>query len=174
MLEGLRPRDLRETVLLVIGVSTPIAVLAVNFSAYVMRHLGEIRTGVAVAALISGLLLNGLTAYGLRVFAVRAIPHLYAEYRTLLIILAAAIVVAASVIGAYLTYVGLRDPTRLPDRTAVLVSFWVLVTPFVLTYAGRRFAGQRRSPPPLDREAPEGAGTAGERLQRRRLRRSRG
>jgi len=58
----LRSRRFREIVFLAIGISTPVGILAVNASAFVMRHLTEFRVGLAVCALVSGLSLNGLAA----------------------------------------------------------------------------------------------------------------
>ena len=60
-----RSRRVRESVLLTLGVITPIGILAVNFSAFVMAHLAQFRMGIAALALLSGLVLNGLTAWWL-------------------------------------------------------------------------------------------------------------
>jgi len=54
------PRRAQELVILVVGVFTPLGVLAVNGSAFLMRHLPETRLVLAFAALLSGLLLNSL------------------------------------------------------------------------------------------------------------------
>ena len=74
-------RRLRESVLLTLGVITPIGILAVNFSAFVMVHLPECRIGIAALALLSGLVLNGLTAWWLLRLASRSAAPLFAEYR---------------------------------------------------------------------------------------------
>ena len=55
MLRGARIRDVT---LVVVGVVTPVGILAVNASAFVMQHLAEFRLFLAVAALVSGVLLN--------------------------------------------------------------------------------------------------------------------
>ena len=149
----MRPRNGRELTLLVIGVFTPVAVLAVNFSAFVMQHLGQVRVLVAIAALISGLLLNGLTAWGaLRVLS-RATAHLYAEYRYWLIGMGVLYVLAWSAITSYWTYVSMQDPRRLPDRTGIIASLAALVLPFALTYAARRVSESRGRPAKAGRRA---------------------
>jgi len=56
------PRRAQEVIILVIGVFTPLGVLAVNGSAFLMRHLPETRLILAFGALLSGLLLNSLAA----------------------------------------------------------------------------------------------------------------
>ncbi|HKF74544.1 MAG TPA: hypothetical protein VKF59_00240, partial [Candidatus Dormibacteraeota bacterium] len=55
----------REIVFVVVGASTPVGILAVNASAFVMQHLGGFRIAIALCALVSGLSLNGLTAWAL-------------------------------------------------------------------------------------------------------------
>src|SRR2546423_8969500 len=81
----LRSRRLREFALLALGVITPVGILAVNASAFVMVHLEAFRTGIAACALISGLVLNGLTGWWLLRMASRNAPPLYREYRMWLI-----------------------------------------------------------------------------------------
>src|ERR1700738_5445569 len=48
--------------LLAAGIITPVGILIVNAAAFVMRNLQQFRIGIAVCALISSLVLNGLTA----------------------------------------------------------------------------------------------------------------
>src|ERR1700694_4114368 len=137
----LSSRRLREFVLLTLGVITPIGILAVNASAFVMTHLQAFRFGIAGCALLSGLVLNGLTAWWLLRLASRTAPPLYREYRWWAIGVAVAIVLLTAGGGGYLTYLGLRDPRRLPDSLSVVVATFMLVLPFAVTLAGRRMAG---------------------------------
>jgi hypothetical protein len=131
----------REAVLLTLGVLTPIGILAVNGSAFVMGHLAQFRVGIAACALVSGLVLNGLTAWWLLRLASRTAPPLYREYRWWAIGVAVTIVLLTAAGGGYLTYLGLRDPRRLPDSLSVIVATFMLVLPFAVTVAGRRMAG---------------------------------
>src|SRR6267142_1207539 len=136
-----RSRRLREIVLLSLGVITPIGILAVNASAFVMRHLTEFRVGIAACALISGLVLNGLTAWWLLRLASRYAPPLFREYRMWAIGAAVVIVLVTAVGGGYLTYLGLNDPRRLPDALSVIVATFMLVLPLAVSVAARRIAG---------------------------------
>src|SRR5712671_1970885 len=77
----LSSRRLREFVLLTLGVITPIGILAVNASAFVMSHLDAFRIVIAGCALLSGLVLNGLTAWWLLRLASLHAPPLFREYR---------------------------------------------------------------------------------------------
>ena len=166
----LRSRRLREIVLLTLGVITPVGILAVNASAFVMTHLDQFRIGIAACALVSGLVLNGLTAWWLLRLASRTAPPLYREYRWWAIGVAVLIVLLTAGGGGYLTYLGLRDPKRLPDSLSVVVATFMIVLPFAVTLAGRRMAGlggiipvdepagKEKSPPPK-RGAPFGRRT---------------
>jgi hypothetical protein len=129
--------------LLVIGIITPIGILVVNAAAFIMRNLAQFRIGIAVCALISSLVLNGLTAsWLLRLAARRAIP-LYVEHRDWATVIATIIVVGTSVGGAIFTYIGMSNPNRLPDALAVLTALLALLVPLGITYASRAFANTR-------------------------------
>jgi hypothetical protein len=128
----------REIVFLVVGASTPIGILAVNASAYVMQHLDGFRVGIAVCALVSGLSLNGLTAWALLNRAQRYAPRLIAEYRVWLLAAGLVFVIAFSALGAYWTYQSMQDPRRLPNPYAVLTAVWLLFLPVLMTFVARR------------------------------------
>jgi len=134
-------RRLREIVLLTLGVITPVGILAVNASAFVMVNLTQFRIGIAGCALVSGLVLNGLTAWWLLRLASRTAPPLYREYRWYAMGVAVLIVLLTAAGGGYLTYLGLRDPRRLPDVLSVVVATFMLTLPFAVTFAARRMAG---------------------------------
>jgi hypothetical protein len=122
-------------------VITPIGILAVNASAFVMLHLVQFRIGIAACALISGLVLNGLTAWWMLRLASRNAPPLYREYRWWAMGAAVVIVLLTAAGGGYLTYLGLNDPKRLPDPLSVIVATFMLALPFAVSLAARRLAG---------------------------------
>ena len=131
-------RRWRDLVLVVIGVITPIGVLAVNASAFIMHHLDQFRMMIAICALLSGLILNGLAAYWALGLARRRAAPLFTEYRNWAIGMAVIAVGASACVGAYLTYVGLNDPRHLPNPVSVLGALFALGVPFGLTYVQRR------------------------------------
>ena len=106
-----------------------------------MVHLPAFRVGIAACALVSGLILNGLTAWWLLRLASKTAPPLYREYRIWLIGAAVVIVVVTAGGGGYLTYLGLGDPRRLPDLLSVVVASIALLLPFAVSLAARRWAG---------------------------------
>jgi len=134
-------RRLRELVLLSLGVITPLGILAVNASAFVMVHLTYFRMGIAGCALLSGLVLNGLTAWWLLRLMSRTAPPLYREYRYWAVGAAVLIVLLTAAGGGYLTFLGLKDPQRLPDPLSVIVATFMLALPFAVSLAARRIAG---------------------------------
>src|ERR1700693_3476410 len=136
-----RSRRLRESVLLALGVITPLRILAVNASAFVMAHLAEFRIGIAALALLSGLVLNGLTAWWLLRLASRRAAPLFREYRMWEIGAAVLIVALTAAGGGYLTYLGMRDPKRLPDTLSMVVASFMLLLPLAVSFAARRMAG---------------------------------
>jgi hypothetical protein len=138
---GVVSRRIREFILLTLGVVTPVGILAVNVAAFVMANLPAFRLVIACCALVSGLVLNGLTAWWLLRLASRNANPLYREYRTWAIGIAVLIVVLTAAGGGYLTYLGMRDPTHLPDSLSMIVASFMLLLPLAVTYAGRRMAG---------------------------------
>jgi hypothetical protein len=156
-------RRVQDLIFLVVGVTTPIGILAVNASAFIMLHLQEFRLGIAICALASGLSLNALGAYAALARAYAYAPRLYTEYRYWLVGIATVVVVAWSVVGAWLTYISMQNPKHLPNLVAVLTALWLLFLPFAVTFISRRFKlldhepGLFRGAPHEDR-GPDGAG----------------
>ncbi len=138
---GVMSRRVREIVLLSLGVITPVGILAVTISAFVMGHLPALRLIIAGCALVSGLVLNGLTAWWVLRLASRNANPLYREYRTWAIGAAVIIVALTAGGGGYLTYLGMRDPTHLPDSLSIVVATFMLVLPLAVAFASRRIAG---------------------------------
>jgi hypothetical protein len=129
---------MREAVFLVIGLSTPLGILAVNGSAFIMDHLEQFRVAIGVCALASGLSLNGLGAWAALSRGRRFAPDLYAEYRYWLVSVAVLFVIAWSVLGAYLTYESMKDRHQLPNLYAVLTALWLIFLPVAITFISRR------------------------------------
>ena len=132
-----------RVVLLAIGIVTPIGILVVNAAAFVMRNLAQFRIGIAVCALISSLVLNGLTAsWLLRLARRRAIP-IYMEHADWATILATIVVIGSSIGAAIFTYIGMSNPSHLPDGLAVITALLALLVPLAITYFSRMFANSR-------------------------------
>ena len=126
--------------LVVIGIITPIGILVVNGAAFVMRNLEQFRVGIAVCALISSLVLNGLTASWLLRLAGRRSIALYVRHQEWATIIATIVVLATSIGAAIFTYIGMSNPSHLPDTLAVVTSLLALLVPLGITYFTRLFA----------------------------------
>ncbi len=126
-----------------IGVITPVGILVVNASAFVMRHLAQFRLGIAACALISSLVLNGLTAAWLLRLARRRSVPLYLAHPDWAAVLAVLLVAGTSAGAAVLTYIGMQDPIRLPDRIAVITALLALAIPLAFAYVASRVTHTR-------------------------------
>jgi hypothetical protein len=132
-----RLRANRATVLLAIGIVTPLGILMVNLAAFVMAHLVQFRLVIAACALISSLVLNTLAVTWLTGIARRRSYKFYVEYPELVRAVAAVAVVGGAALAAYFTYLGLRDPRHLPNGLAILASLLALLIPFGVAFLGR-------------------------------------
>lgn len=132
--------------LVAIGVVTPIGILVVNAAAFVMRNLVQFRIAIAACALISSLVLNGLTASWLLRLAGKKSLSIYMQHRDWATILATIVVIASSIGAAIFTYIGMSNPSHLPDGLAVLTSLLALFVPLAITWFSRMVAnnGDRR------------------------------
>jgi len=135
----------RKIAMLVAGLATPVGILVVNVSAFVMKNLVEFRLGIAVCALVSSLLLNGLTALWVLGQLERSTTHLYLEYRRWMIVLAAVVVLVTSGLAPILTYQGMRDPRHLPDALSLWWAIGALALPFVAAVVVQTLSTRSRS-----------------------------
>jgi D-alanyl-lipoteichoic acid acyltransferase DltB (MBOAT superfamily) len=129
--------------LLLVGIITPVGILVVNAAAFVMRNLEQFRIGIAVCALISSLVLNGLTASWLLRLAGRRQIAVYMRHQEWAGVIATTVVVATSIGAAIFTYIGMGNPSHLPDILSVLTALAALLVPIGITYFSRIFANSR-------------------------------
>ena len=130
-------------VLLAIGIITPVGILVVNAAAFVMRNLQQFRIGIAICALISSLVLNGLTASWLLRLAGRRSISIYVQHQEWAGVIATTVVLATSIGAAIFTYIGMGNPSHLPDTLSVITALAALLVPIGITYFSRLFANSR-------------------------------
>ncbi|MHB1499999.1 MAG: hypothetical protein ACYCYK_02330 [Candidatus Dormibacteria bacterium] len=139
------PEDWRSCILPVIGLATPIGLLAVNFSAWVISQLGAFRWGVAVSALISALILNSLMAINVYRYVRSRWPDFWVsrvEHENLVLVAAIVIVIIIAALSAVFSYVGMANPKALPNGIAVLTGFVGVVIPLALIIGLNRRRGR--------------------------------
>lgn len=129
------PHDWRSCALPVIGLATPIGLLVVNFSAWVISQLSAFRWGVAVSAVISALILNSLSGINVYRYIRNRWPDFIIsrpENENWVLIVAIVLVVVIAALSAIFSYVGMANPRQLPDGIAVLTGFLGVVIPMGL------------------------------------------
>jgi hypothetical protein len=129
------PQDWRSCILPVIGLATPVGLLVVNFSAWVISQLGAFRWGVAVSALVSALILNSLTGLSVYRYVRNRWPDFVVsrqENETWVLVAAIVIILAVAVLSALFSYVGMANPKQLPNGIAVVTGFLGVVIPLAL------------------------------------------
>ncbi|MFZ0214658.1 MAG: hypothetical protein WAM30_01830 [Candidatus Dormiibacterota bacterium] len=123
--------------IIVVGLISPLGVLAVNGAAFLMQHLSTFRLTIAVMSAVGCLVLNTLVARQALRFARQNAPAIYREYLRWIVVLAILAVLLSAAVSTYLTYEGMANPRHLPSLLAVLGSFVALAMPFALTYGER-------------------------------------
>ncbi|MGH7641255.1 MAG: hypothetical protein ACREN7_00925 [Candidatus Dormibacteria bacterium] len=130
------PEDWRSCILPAIGLVTPVGLLVVNFSAWVISQLDAWRWGVAVSAFISALILNSLTAVNIYRYIRNRWPHwpiCRQENSNWVLAGAIFIILVTAFFASLFSYVGMANPKRLPDGIAVLTGFLGLIVPLGLS-----------------------------------------
>ncbi len=139
------PQDWRACILPAIGLATPIGLLVVNFSAWVISQLAAFRLGVAISAFISACILNGIAAVNVYRYVRSRWPDLVVslpENFRWVVLAATAVVLITAVLAALFSYVGMEKPKDLPNGIAVITAFLGLVVPLGLsTILNRRQRG---------------------------------
>ena len=143
-------RSRRNSLLLAaLAVITPIGLLVVNAAAYIMVHLAEFRLAITFCAVVSTLVLNGLTAWlAYRIGAERWPDFWPVERRHRRIVLPILLLVlcAIAALAGWLTYRGLSDPRRLPNLQSFLAGVIGLAVPIFLGLSfGRSPRARRRT-----------------------------
>ncbi|MGI8608069.1 MAG: hypothetical protein ACR2MY_02390 [Candidatus Dormibacteria bacterium] len=135
---GMR-RSTRARLLAVVAVITPAGLVSVNVAAYVMANLAAFRLGITVSAVVSTIVLNGITAVaGYRLLETRFKDHgwlgwiFQPRHVVSNAVCGGFLLVVAATIGGQLTYKGLSDPRRLPNLSTFLAGLLGLAVPLVL------------------------------------------
>jgi hypothetical protein len=124
----------RGLLLAILAVITPAGLVIVNIAAYVMQNLAVFRVGITVSAVVSTVVLNGLTAVtAYRLGLSRWPDHwFFVEHRRngLLAVFVFGLILGATLAGT-LTYQGLSDPTKLPNVSTFVAGLIGLAVPLL-------------------------------------------
>ncbi|HVC23748.1 MAG TPA: hypothetical protein VNH82_10045 [Candidatus Dormibacteraeota bacterium] len=130
------PEDWRTCILPVIGLATPVGLLVVNFSAWVISQLGAFRWGVAVSAFISALILNSLSAVNVYRYVRNRWPNFVIsrpENGNWVLIGAITVILITAFLSSLFSYVGMANPRHLPNGIAVITGFLGVIIPLGLS-----------------------------------------
>src|SRR5215471_1041463 len=114
---GLLP-FLKRWTIPIIGALTPVGLIAVNISVFVVKNLASFRWGISILAFVSGLLLNSWAALNIyRTFQRRRPDHSLVSERNQELVLVGGmlIVIVAAFLTALFCYLGLSSEAQLPN-----------------------------------------------------------
>lgn len=152
---GLAP-FLKRWTIPIIGALTPLGLIAVNISVFVVKNLAEFRWGITILAFVSGLLLNSWAALNIyRTFQRRRPDHALVSDRNQELVLVGGmlIVIVAAFLTALFCYLGLSSEANLPNGLTFITGVGAFLVPIALQAIFRRTV--RR---PRDRDVPASVG----------------
>ncbi|MFN2465501.1 MAG: hypothetical protein ABR598_04460 [Candidatus Dormibacteria bacterium] len=135
---GMR-RSTRARLLALLAVITPAGLVLVNIAAYVMANLAAFRVAITVSAVVSTVVLNGITAVaayrsaGARLTGARWVGWVFQpRHQRSNAICGFFLLVVAAAISGELTYRGLSDPRKIPNLQTFLAGLLGLAVPLVV------------------------------------------
>ncbi|MHB8509333.1 MAG: hypothetical protein ACYDGR_11895 [Candidatus Dormibacteria bacterium] len=136
----------KGVLLATLALLTPAGLVLVNLAAYVMAHLAAFRVAITVSAVVSTIVLNGLTIDLLYRGGGSRWPSRYPfrpEDRRQVVAVAGALILIGAGLAGVLTYRGLADPRRLPNLQTFLAGLVGLVTPLAVAILFREEVNPR-------------------------------
>jgi hypothetical protein len=132
----------------IIGAITPLALIVVNISVFIVKNLSEFRWTIAILAFVSGLMLNswaGLNIY--RMLQQRAPDHSLVHERNQEVVLVAGmlVVIIAAFVTALFCYLGLSSYNNLPNGLTFVTGVLAAAVPILLRAAFHRGVPRGRS-----------------------------
>jgi hypothetical protein len=139
-----RPGRLRRWAIPALGAVTPVALIVVNVSVFIVKHLAAFRWSIAILAFVSGMMLNswiGLKIY--RLFQKRYREHaLVSEVNQDVVLIAGmAVIIAVSFVTALFCYLGLANEASLPNAMTFLTGVFAIAVPFAFQFIFQRALG---------------------------------
>jgi hypothetical protein len=119
----------------IIGSVTPIGLIVVNISVFIVKHLSEFRWSIAILAFVSSLMLNswaGLNIY--RAVQRRRPDHALVHERNqeFVLIGGMALITAAAFLTALFCFLGLSSEKDLPNGVTFITGVVAIAVPIVL------------------------------------------
>jgi hypothetical protein len=124
----------------IIGALTPISLIVVNISAFVIEHLTQFRWTISILAFVSGLMLNSWAALNIyRMLQQRRPDHAIVNERNqeIVLVIGMSVVIIAAFLTALFCYLGL-DGKNLPNGLTFFTGFFAAAIPILLRAAFHR------------------------------------
>ncbi len=118
----------------VIGAVTPVGLIVVNISVFIVKHLAEFRWTIAVLAFVSSLMLNswaGLNIY--RLVQRRRPEHALVHERNQEVVLVGGmgVIIIIAFLTALFCYLGLSSEANLPNGVTFVTGAVAILLPFL-------------------------------------------
>lgn len=139
---------LRRWTIPAIGALTPLGLIAVNISAFIVQHLAAFRLGISVLAFVSSVMLNSWTALKIYRVASRRFPRyglLQEHNQELVLVVGMALIVAISFVEALFCYNGLGNERDLPNSATFILGVVAIAIPILLQGLFGRLLGHKGS-----------------------------
>ena len=125
----------------IVGALTPVGLIVVNISVFIVKHLSEFRWTIAILAFVSSLMLNswaGLNVY--RVLQRRRPDHALVKEpnQELVLVGGMAVIIAAAFVTALACYLGLSSEKDLPNASTFFLGLGAFLVPILLQLVFRR------------------------------------
>jgi hypothetical protein len=143
---------LKRWMIPLIGAVTPVGLIVVNISVFIVKHLEQFRWTIAVLAFVSSILLNswaGLNVY--RVIQRRRPDHALVHERNQEVVLVGGmgVIIIIAFLTALFCYLGLSSQANLPNGVTFITGVVAILIPFVgqtLFRRGLRSPRRERTP----------------------------
>ena len=145
---GVLPFLKRWTIPLV-GAITPVGLIVVNISVFIVKHLPEFRWTIAILAFVSGLMLNSWA--GLNIY--RALqrhrpdhPLVHERNQEIVLVGGMLVIIIAAFLTALFCYLGLSSEANLPNGVTFITGVVAVLVPVMLQALFRGSLRSRRRP----------------------------
>ncbi len=141
---------MRQWTIPAIGALTPVGLIIVNISAFIVHNLAAFRLGISVLAFVSSLMLNSWTALKIYRVAARRFPHsglLQEHNQEVVLVVGMALIIAISFVEALFCYNGLGNERDLPNAPTFILGVVAIAIPILLQALFGRLLGGRVAEP---------------------------
>ena len=131
----------------IIGALTPVGLIVVNISVFIVKNLAEFRWAITILAFVSSLMLNswaGLNIYRTLQRRRPDSPMVSERNQEIALVLGMLVVIIAAFLTALFCYLGLSSEANLPNGVTFITGVGAVLVPIVLQAFFRRSVRRSR------------------------------